>query len=61
MVASRELEQFIKGAMSKVEILEYLERKNPYFTLEGKAKLLVERGVTDEAEMYRVVKNALYC
>lgn len=61
VVASRELEQFIKGAMSKVEILEYLERKNPYFTLEGKAKLLVDRGITDEAEMYRVVKNALYC
>ena len=61
VVASRELEQFIKGTMSKSEILEYLECKNPHFTLEGKAKLLVERGVTDEAEMYRVVKNALYC
>ena len=47
--------------MSKAEILEHLEREIPHFTLESKARLLVERGITDEVEMYRVVKNALYC
>ena len=61
VMASRELEAFIKGKMSKAEILEHLEREIPHFTLESKARLLVERGITDEVEMYRVVKNALYC
>lgn len=61
VMTSRELEAFIKGKMSKAEILEHLKREIPHFTLESKARLLVERGITDEVEMYRVVKNALYC
>ncbi len=59
--ASKDLESFIKGGIQKAKMLEILKSTTPNFTLEQKAKELVARGITDEYEVYRVVKNALYC
>lgn len=59
--SSSDLESFIKGRIQKVEMLEILKSTTSNFTLEQKARKLVECGITDECEVYRVVKNALYC
>ncbi len=59
VLSSVVLEDFIKGKIGKKEILGILERECPEFTLEKRAQKLVERGITDTTEVYRVVKNAL--
>ncbi|MBX7491556.1 GspE/PulE family protein [Helicobacter turcicus] len=61
VLSSRDLEHFIKGKISKMQMLEILQSATQNFTLEQKARVLIERGITDECEVYRVVKNALYC
>ncbi|WDL69947.1 type II/IV secretion system protein [Helicobacter winghamensis] len=58
--ASKELESFIKGGIQKAKMLEILDSITPNFTLEQKARELVKLGITDECEVYRVVKNALF-
>ncbi|TLD82900.1 type II/IV secretion system protein [Helicobacter sp. MIT 11-5569] len=58
---SKDLECFIKGQISKEKMLEILQSLTSNFTLEQQAMALVECGITDENEVYRVVKNALYC
>ena len=60
VLTSQQLEEFIKGKLSKREILEFLQSKEKNFSLEKKALQLVELGITDEAEVYRVVKNAFF-